>query len=191
MSEYLQKGYIDFGTAERFAAYKSGASELNGMLKDCQSKQMQKQVDFIPISDRKSGNKTGLLVGTGVVVGAAITLLVIKVIIWSKNKKQQAFAEAYTRYINEIKLGNATVETIDNFIKCLRKVTDKKGKLKLEITPNELADFIESIKSITLSMAEKNNVTTEKLYNSLEETVIMFDIEHLLEMQKNMIRKLA
>ena len=88
-------------------------------------------------------------------------------------------------------LTNNKYETIDNFIKCLRKVTDKKGKLKLEITPNELADFIETIKSITLSMAEKNNVATENLNNSLEETVIMFDVEHLLEIQKNMIRKRA
>lgn len=195
MSEFILPGYMDLGTRELFESYKNGSSELNGMLKNSQTKQMQKQLVFVPNDDTKDCDNTKdfdntkLLLGIGTSIGAGVTLAVIGIIKWNKNRKQKVFAKAYDKYIKEIQSGIATTETIDALISSLKKLTDKNGKLKLEITPEEFISFVKGIIEITVKMSEVSNVDTSKLnIPENETTVVMFDIQNLLEIQKNLIK---
>lgn len=137
-------------------------------------------------------NKNTVLIGSAVVValvGGATLYYRIKT---HEPSVVKDFKKALTEYIEAIRNGNMTIDTIDSLMSSLEAMRQHKNfeKISIKLTAEELDTLIVRISEYTDKLAKDNEYTWEKEQTECNDNSIL-KLQKYLEIQKEIFRSAA
>lgn len=191
-NDFEVKGTMHFENSEQYFEYISNKSETRGILVDNDTKRIKNHLIFTPLDENEESddnNSTAKVVAAVVVGGIAIVGgAIVGIVHFARRKKEKVFQEALNTYILKVKEGTADLETVAQFIMALNKITKKNGKLKIQLTCEQLFALVQSVYFCTIKIAQDHNIQLSELNEPRENVEFVFvDIRGYLGMQQDIL----
>ena len=186
----IQQGLLN-GTLVRFGGIvRDSAGHIVAHLKEVPVPKADSELKKVSTFMKKNKNPIIIISVTAAALAVAgFSYVIVK----NKNKEENVpacivnFNEAFTNYVNAIKEGNLTEETIDTLLKSIDelKQNEESGNITITIPVENSELLIDMIKSYTEKFAAANNYTFE--LNSEVNTDIE-QIKRYLSIQKEVFQ---
>ena len=186
-----------------YAALKSGAYELGGLVKDSNNR-IRKHLPTVVDSAKEGASKaidivrshksTFIIVGGVVFVGGVVVGTVSYFTQRKKHKAAKQFSIALDDYLESAKNGLLTINQVDALISALNELENysKDGQIPLKIPTKQLIALLDSIYDYTVRMAQANQIDSCSVHSpnrSSKNRVL--ELHSYLEFQRQILKQSA